>query len=363
MTKTLACVIFEVMIGAYLLLIATVEATGPLDRAWRLELEGNYREAVRWYLRAYEEVPERRALYGLVRTCLRTGRYDVLVPVLKGHLRTHPQDSDVGLWLGEALYRTGDTTGALGVWEKLVGTPSEGKALVRAAEVLSEGGKYRKIISLVRPRLTSCRTPEGARLALILGHAYVRTDSLKEAEAVYRKLAEEAPTYADSANFLLGEVLFWEGKVEEARRAWEKVAGNPSASLADEAVGCLLRLDEGSKDALRAFALGMLRLEQGRMEDALAELNAPELSGSSLRDEAALLKAKIYLEQGDTLKATSELKSLAFSGRMLAPEAMFKLGEILKGEEAVKVYEEFLRMYPEDVRAQEVRRRLREMLN
>ncbi|HIE03986.1 MAG TPA: tetratricopeptide repeat protein [Candidatus Latescibacteria bacterium] len=352
------------MVGAYLLyLVATAGAAGPLDRAWKFELEGNYREAVRWYLRAYEEVPERRAIYGLVRTCFRTGKYDVLVPILKGYLLTHPQDSEVGLWLGEALYRTGDTTGALGAWEKLIGTPSEGRALVRAAEILFEGGKYGKLISLVRPRFTSCRAPEGARLALILGDAYVRTDSLKEAEAIYRKIAEEAPTYADSANFLLGKVLFWEGKVEEARRAWEKVAGNPSAPLADEAIGCLLRLDEGPEDALRAFALGMLRLEQGRMDDALAELNAPELSSSSLYDEAVLFKAKIYLKQGDTLKATSELRSLAFSRRRLAPEAMFKLGEILKGEEAVEAYEEFLRRYPDDVRVQEVRRRLREMLN
>ena len=357
MMGKLGCILWLV------LLARPLQAEDPLERAWRLELKGDYMGAVRWYLRAYEEAPGRQALYGLVRNGFRTGQYEVLVPVLEGYFRAHPEDGDVGLRLGEALYRMGRVDEAIEVWGRLVrtflGTSVGRKALVRTAEVLSEHGDYGKLIYLLRSlKPFPWGTPEGARAGLLLGEAYVRMDSLRAAEKVYRRLVREAPSYADSARFMLGEVCLWEGKVEEAEKAWEVVAGNPSSPLADDAVGRLLRLEEGPEGALRAFALGLLRLRQGRPEEALEALGSPELSGSSLEDEAELLRAGIHLEMGDTSLAVSELEDLAGSGGYLAPEAAYMLGEVL----GAGAYEDFLRRYPDDVRAEEARRKLRELL-
>jgi len=344
-----------------------IRAEDPLEQAWRLELEGKYEEAARWYLRAYEETPGRQALYGLIRNGFRTGQYDVLVPVLEEYLQTHPEDGDVELRLGEALYRIGQVEKAVKVWGRLVrtalGTPAGRKALVRTAEVLSERRDYGKLISLLRASEPfPWRSPEGAKAAFLLGEAYVHMDSLKAAEDVYRRLIRRAPAYADSARFMLGEVCFWNGEIDEAKKAWQEVARNPSSPLADDAVRRLLWLEEGSQEALKAFALGTLRLRQGRLKEAIVSLSSPELSGSSLWGEAVLFIGEIHLQVGDTLKAISELKPLAFSQNPLAPEALFRLGEILQREEAAKVYEDFLERYPDDVRVEEVRRRLRELI-
>ena len=323
--------------------------------------------AVRWYLQAYEEAPGRQALYGLIRNGFRTGQYEVLVPVLEGYFRAHPEDEDVRFRLGEALYRMGRVDKALEVWGRLVravlGTSAGRKALVRTAEVLSKHGDYGKLICLLRSlKPFPWSTPEGAKAAFLLGEAYVRMDSLEAAEEVYRRLVREASSYADSARFLLGEVCLWEGKVEEAEKAWEVVARNPSSPLADDAVGRLLKLEEGLEGALKAFALGLLRLRQGRPEEALASLSSPELSGSPLWGEALLLMGEAYLQVGDTLKAISQLRSLASSRNPLAPEALFQLGGMLQGEAAAEIYKEFLERYPDDVRTDEVRRKLQELL-
>lgn len=104
--------------------IATAEAQDRetmLRSARTLEAGGKYDEALRIYEQLYEQNPEQTdAFYGAQRILMRLRRFEELIALLRERIRTHPDEVDLQIQLGDVLYRMGKVKEAYAQWEAIL---------------------------------------------------------------------------------------------------------------------------------------------------------------------------------------------------------------------------------------------------
>jgi TolA-binding protein len=263
-----------------------------------------------------------------------------------------PQRADLLFRAGE-LYAENERfyfTQARALDQKIYETPPGGaRAALERQRAADERARETWLLEAVKAYVEATRFPRYERMDEVLFRlATMLTGAKKEAQAreFFHRLIKDHPTskYIPDAYLAFGEHAFDEGRMEEARRFYDKVAEFPKSSLYPYAVykqgWCEVNLGD-YKQALQIF-VGVVRIARDRGERG-GKLDSAGAALEVLGREAKKDVAKAYAHVGDPDRAWPFFQRV---GGSYAPKMMEALAELYweQGEAAdsTRVYKKII---------------------
>jgi tetratricopeptide (TPR) repeat protein len=182
------------------------------------------------------------------------------------------------------------------------------EAAFRAGELLRASDDAGGAISEFQfARERGADTPFRVRAALEIGHMHRRDRKHPEALTIYESVLADPgarPSQRDDASYWIGQVHAAEGRIEDARRAWQRVA--------DGAEDPLGRIRAWDCIALSYVASGDLEAAAGvveRCREALSEVSAEETRlGERVRDALSTMRSLDDLQRAVRVREESKTK-------------------------------------------------------
>ena len=158
--------------------------------------------------------------------------------------------------LASSLVAGGRAEEAIQIAHQLVRLgPTEVELLHFAADILSDTGRIDDAIALVKRAL---ELETKADLFGLLAYCYAKKGSNEDAIAYYQLALEQSPS---DTLFLtnLGLILQFQGRIDEAIAAYERVTADTPNSVAQFNLGLIYLAQGRAKEARQAYAQGMER--------------------------------------------------------------------------------------------------------
>ena len=283
--------------------------------------QGNNDEAARTLADARSKLPDLPAIHkALGDVALSQGRYPQATTEFRQAVALDDEDLGAKFRLGVALRRDGKFDEASKSFDEVGAVDKDYPGLALERGLLYEAsGRTEEALKEYEGALA--KAPKDPDLMLRVGCGKVAAGRAKQAEELLRKVLSERPSSAET-NHCLGRALLLEGtRLAEAQRLLERAveldqnraeyqlyagwAANEAGNVpkAEHALAEALRLDQGLADAY--WQRGVLRQRQGAARDAIADLTkAIELRPSRYEAHAALADA--YYDLGKEPQALSE---------------------------------------------------------
>lgn len=306
-------------------------AEAELQRGIALTRSGKFQEAIPHFLAARGQVRnEYAASFNLALCYVATGQYPQAIPLLNELRSSSPGNADLENLLAQALLGNRQPEEALAAVERAARvSPKNEKLYLFVAEACMAGGYYDAGLKVVEIGLK--HLPRSARLVFEHGMLLAQLDQLDLAKQELQKVTTLAPG-SDVAYIAAAQKSLFEGNVGEAVRVSREGIGKGNQhfmllALYGEAV---LQFgiepdDQEFADARNALeravaarptyasaqiALGKLYLTEGRLDDAIAHLNAGrELAPRNPAVYSNLATA--FRRRGNTQQAEQMLAILA----------------------------------------------------
>lgn len=262
------------------------------------------------------------------------------------------------------------------------GTPYAAESQYRIARMMLDNFKKpdaaeQEFIKLVQQYRAF---PIAARGAVDLGQLYVRQNQLPKAAETFRTTLQtfaRMKNECDEAEFRLAELEYFSGAIDSAERRFSKLAANPNADIANDALERLAiiefkRTPEGA-DAIKRFAEAELTEKQEKLDEAL---NAYTTLASQTKanqahaviGEQALLKAGSIEFRRKRYEAAQKLFAQLleqFPEGTLGDMAMMNQADALalqgRKDEAIQLYTNLLARFPRSTLLQQVRQKIRKL--
>ncbi|MEO8903056.1 MAG: tetratricopeptide repeat protein [Polyangiaceae bacterium] len=286
-----------------------------------LSQQGQNDEAQKTLAEARTKLPDQPAIHkALGDVALSQGRYPEATAEFRQAVAMDSEDLGAKFKLGVALRRDSKFDEAGKSFDEVgaVDTDYPGLALERGL-LYEASGRTEEALKEYESALA--KAPKDPDLMLRVGCGKVSAGREKDAEALLRKVLSERPNSAET-NHCLGRALLIEGtRLAEALRLLERAveldanraeyqlyagwAANEAGNVpkAEHALAEALRLDQGLADAY--WQRGVLRQRQGAARDAITDLKkALELRPSRYEAHASLADA--YYDLGKEQQALSE---------------------------------------------------------
>lgn len=222
--------------------------------------------------------------------------------------------------------------------------------------------------------------PIAARGAVDLGQLYVRQNQLTKAAETFRTTLQ---TFArmrnecDEAEFRLAELEYFAGNLDSAQPRFSKLASNPNADIANDALERLGILDlkrtlEG-EDAIKRFATAEITEKQEKFDEALAAYTMlangiKPNQAHAVIGEQALIKAGTIEFRRKRYEAAQKLFAQGleqFPEGTLGDVAMMNQADALalqgRKDEAIQTYTNLLARFPRSTLLQQVRQKIRKL--
>jgi len=198
-----------------------------------------------------------------------------------------------------------------------------------------------------------------------------------EAAEAYRALADSSAEESArmEALYQTGEMLFYQGKMQEAEQVWYQLADlNPKSLWVNDALERILLIGEngggGGSVPLAAFAQAEYQRRLGRIEDALKLVDEALRAhpDSPVVDDLWWERTVLLLDLGRLAEAKAAADTLAarFPEGRRAPNAWLRVADELArteaGEsEAQALYMELLLLFPESLEVEQARTSLQRL--
>jgi tetratricopeptide (TPR) repeat protein len=189
---------------------------------------------------------------------------------------------------------------------------------------------------------------------------------LEEAGTLYERMAEQAtdPAVRVEAVFQVGEMLFYQGRMEEAEtKYYELVDAYPTASWVNDALDRILQIGENADQGgvpLAALAQAEFQRRLGGLHKAISLIDEAIASypGAAAQDDLLLRKLTYQLDLGEVARAKSTADTLAsrLPDSRLAPRGYLEIAKhhlsVPGGENAAKeICTEILLRWPNSIEA------------
>lgn len=305
--------------------------------------QGNNEEATKTLADARSKLPDMPAIHkALGDVALSQGRYAQATTEFQQAVALDNEDLGAKFRLGVALRRDGKFDEASKSFDDVGAIDKDYPGLALERGLLYEAsGRTEEALKEYEGALA--KAPKDPDLMLRVGCGKVAAGRAKQAEELLRKVLSERPNSAET-NHCLGRALLLEGtRLAEAQRLLERAveldqnraeyqlyagwAANEAGNVpkAEHALAEALRLDQGLADAY--WQRGVLRQRQGAARDAIADLSkALELRPSRYEAHAALADA--YYDLGKEPLALSEWQ-LAIQAQPDNSTWRFRYGKLL----------------------------------
>ena len=305
--------------------------------------QGRNDEAQKTLADARAKLPDVPGIHkALGEVALSQGRYPQATTEFRQALSLDAEDLGARFRLGVALRRDGKFEEAGKAFDEVGAVDKDYPGLALERGLLFEtSGRTEEALKEYEGALA--KAPKDPDLMLRVGCGKVSAGRAKQAEELLRKVLSERPNSAES-NHCLGRALLLEGtRLAEALRLLERAveldanraeyqlyagwAANDAGNVpkAEHALAEALRLDQGLADAY--WQRGVLRQRQGAARDAIADLTrALELRPSRYEAHAALADA--YYDLGKEPQALREWL-LAIQAQPENPTWRFRYGKLL----------------------------------
>lgn len=283
--------------------------------------QGRNEEAQKTLAEARSKLPDLPAIHkALGDVALSQGRYQEATGEFRQAIALDGEDLGAKFRLGVALRRDSKFDEASKSFDEVANVDKDFPGLALERGLLYEAsGKTEDALKEYESALA--KAPKDPDLMLRVGCGKVSAGRAKQAEELLRKVLSDRPNSAET-NHCLGRALLLEGtRLAEAMRLLERAveldanraeyqlyagwAANDAGNVpkAEHALAEALRLDQGLADAY--WQRGVLRQRQGAARDAIADLSkALELRPSRYEAHAALADA--YYDLGKEPQALSE---------------------------------------------------------
>jgi len=347
-------------------------SSGVLFRFARLAEDKNRDETA---LRAYDAVlasdPKpvvaEEIHYRTGQILLRSGRYEEAASALEAASGVAPDGrlgSRAGIEkadiLAQRLHRCED---ALSAYQQV---------LDQLESPARDSGRSRRHSAVRRDR----RAADEVRLKM--AECHLRLGRPAEAAVIYGELAGDAgdPDTRYEAQFQVGELLFYQGRLQEAEDAWYSLIDDePKQAWANDALARILLIGENSDEGgvpLTAFAQAQYHLRLGKVDRALLliEEALSEYPASRAADILLFERAGILLRLGriEEARVSADTLTARFPDSPLGPAALLETAVRMAllpdmQTEAQALYMEVILRAPdslEAIRARDALRALRE---
>lgn len=283
--------------------------------------QGRNDEAQKTLAEARSKLPDLPAIHkALGDVALSQGRYQEATSEFRKSVELDAEDLGSKFRLGVALRRDSKFDEASKTFDEVSSVDKDYPGLALERGLLYEAsGKTEEALKEYEGALA--KAPKDPDLMLRVGCGKVSAGRAKQAEELLRKVLSERPNSSET-NHCLGRALLLEGtRLAEAMRLLERAveldanraeyqlyagwAANDAGNVpkAEHALAEALRLDQGLADAY--WQRGVLRQRQGAARDAITDLTkALELRPSRYEAHAALADA--YYDLGKEPQALSE---------------------------------------------------------
>ena len=305
--------------------------------------QGRNDEAQKTLADARAKLPDVPGIHkALGEVALSQGRYPQATTEFRQALALDGEDLGARFRLGVALRRDGKFEEANQAFDAVGSVDKDYPGLALERGLLFEGsGRTEEALKEYEGALA--KAPKDPDLMLRVGCGKVSAGRAKQAEELLRKVLSERPNSAET-NHCLGRALLLEGtRLAEALRLLERAveldanraeyqlyagwAANDAGNVpkAEHALAEALRLDQGLADAY--WQRGVLRQRQGAARDAIADLTrALELRPSRYEAHASLADA--FYDLGKEPQALREWQ-LAIQAQADNPTWRFRYGKLL----------------------------------
>jgi len=234
-------------------------------------------------------------------------------------------------------------------------------------------------ITLLNAIIHNNRSPASliSESKLDLGDIYLLTDQPWESTLLYsqvEKAHKESPL-AYEAKLRNARLNYFTGNFSLAKSHLDILKLATTRTIANDAIALSLLISDNTvfdttDQVMKDFASVELMIFMNKSEQARAKLNEilEQHPGHSITDEIYWLQARLELEAGDYMAAILHLDQIItqYSYDILSDDAFFRKATILhdhlhKDQEAMSIYQEFLKKYPGSRHAAEARTRIRKL--
>lgn len=213
---------------------------------------------------------------------------------------------------------------------------------------------------------------------LKMAECHLRLGRPAEAAEIFEELADDAndPDTRHAAQFQVGELLFYQGRLQDAEDAWYRLIDEePRQAWANDALARILMVGEKADEGgvpLTAFAQAQYQMRLGNMERALLVIDEAlrDYPASRAADNLLLERSRILLRLGriEEARVSADTLTARFPESPLGPRALLETADRMvllpdMQTEAQALYMEVIMRAPdslEAIRAREAFRRLRE---
>lgn len=256
-------------------------------------LQGDFKEALRYYKKALREDPSSSFLrFEIAVTLLNLERKEEAKSFLREAISYDSQNAEALRLLGDICVSEGDLEGAIAAYGRLIeALPDEIQPYFTLSSLYLQTGTYDKAVEVLQKLLV--RRPESAVTHYYLARIYVEGQRYKEGLAYYQKAMELDPSLS---NKILPEMALVYELLGDPEKAFE-----------------LYRdlLEDNPLDIETRERLAYLLLRQKRYEEARGELETIKKIDPK-NTNAMVNLGLIYMEQGDYEKAKAEFESALF---------------------------------------------------
>lgn len=207
---------------------------------------------------------------------------------------------------------------------------------------------------------------------LSLAEVQTARNDLRKAREEYGRLVKGSPDqYRDRINFRMAELDYFEAQFDSASALLQRISGNASNDLTNDALQLLYFIQENrgaGQAALTEFAAADLLVRQRKYSEALARFQSVALHypSTSLVDDATMRSGEmeLLLNRVDAALAIFRKVVNDMPSSILRDQAQMRIGEVYENrmknkQKAIEAYEEVLANFPTSLFVEEARKRIR----
>jgi len=290
-----------------------------------------------------------------------------------------PDQLSSGVGRGSTVSETQPTfQGALTLYESLImdhpNTETAMQALFRIGTI-----RFTRFFDLsgAAAAFDKVRTmPFGSNLmyeaALSLAEVQTARNDLGRTRAEYDRLLKGSPEqFRDRVLFRLAELNYFEARFDSASAVLQRISGNASNDLTNDALQLLYFIQENKaagQAALTEFALADLMVRQRKYSEAIVRFQSvlTQYPTTALVDDATMRigELQLLLNSVDDALALFRTVTNDMPASILRDHAQMRIGEIYENrlknkQKAIEAYEHVLANYPTSLFVEEARKRIR----
>lgn len=215
-----------------------------------------------------------------------------------------------------------------------------------------------------------------AQCKIELGDILLYENDIWEAALIYGQAEKDnlQNSTGDIAKLRKAKLAYYANKFQWAKAQFDALKASTSKPVSNDAIFYSIIINQNTKDdsihtALNMYALAELKIFQNKNDSAKIILDSliNQQSYSDLKDEAYMLKAKIYENEKNYEQAIIFLKKIVsdYSYELLVDIAIFRIAEIYKNtgdkENAAEYYKKLIIEYPQSIYVSQARTAFRKI--